>query len=95
MFQYLFEKDWHYTDFGILDRTHLAFFTRKSLQKTLERHGFRILQLKGINADVRFSRSGRSLAYLAMAYALVALTFGAFADVRHLQFAFQAAPDKS
>ncbi len=57
----------HNTDFGILDRTHLAFFTRKSLQQTLERQSFRILQLKCINADVRFSKSGRSLAYLAMA----------------------------
>ncbi len=94
MFQYLFERDWHYTDFGILDRTHMAFFTRKSLQKTLERHGFKILQLKGINTAFRFSNSGRTWAYLVMAYALVGLTFGAFADVRHLQFAFQATPEK-
>ena len=90
MFQYLFERDWHYTEFGILDRTHMAFFTQKSLKKTLERHGFDVLQLKGINTDVRFSRSLRTSVYLGMAYALVGVTFGYFSDIRHLQFAFQA-----
>ena len=32
---------WHYTDRGILDRTH--FFTRKTLEQTLERAGYRVV----------------------------------------------------
>ena len=95
MFEYLFEKDWHYTDYGILDRTHLAFFTEKSLRKTLERYGFDILTLNGINSWFRFSKTARTLTYLWAAYALVALSLGYFADIRHLQFAFQATPKKS
>jgi 2-polyprenyl-3-methyl-5-hydroxy-6-metoxy-1,4-benzoquinol methylase len=95
MLEYLLEKDWHYTDIGVLDRTHLAFFTAKSLHKTLERHGFRVLQLKGINSWYRFSNTPRTRAYLIMAYALVAVTLGYFADIRHLQFAFQAMPRKA
>ena len=92
MMQFLLEKDWHYTEFGVLDRTHVTFFTEKSLRKTLERHGFRVVALKGINTGVKFSNSARSSIYLGMAYALSAISFGYFSDILHLQFAFQATP---
>ena len=36
---------WRYTDRGILDSTHLRFFTRRTLGETLERAGYRILEL--------------------------------------------------
>lgn len=94
MFEYFLEKDWRYRDEGILDRTHLAFFTQKSLRRTLEEHGLEILRLEGINTDVRFSRSLRTRIYLIVAYFLVVMTFGYFSDIRHLQFAFQATPRK-
>jgi 2-polyprenyl-3-methyl-5-hydroxy-6-metoxy-1,4-benzoquinol methylase len=94
MFQYLFEKDWHYADYGVLDRTHIAFFTKKSLRRTLERHGLKVLRLEGINTDYRFSSSLRARTYLLAAHALAVVTLGYFSDIRHLQFAFQATPDK-
>lgn len=90
LFEYLLERDWRYADMGVLDRTHLAFFTRKSLRRTLEAHGFKVLQLRGINTDYRFSNSPKVRAYLIAAYALTAVTLGYFSDIRHLQFAFQA-----
>ena len=34
---------WQYTDRGILDRTHTHFFTRKTLEQTLERAGYHIV----------------------------------------------------
>lgn len=92
MFQYLAEKDWHYTDFGILDRTHMAFFTEKSLRKTLERASYDVIRMKGINAPTHFFGSGRDKIYLAAAYGLTALTLGYFRDILPLQFAFQAVP---
>jgi 2-polyprenyl-3-methyl-5-hydroxy-6-metoxy-1,4-benzoquinol methylase len=92
MFEYLFKKDWHYTDWGILDRTHLAFFTQKSLRRTLEEHGLKVLRLEGINTDFRYSQSICDRMYLIAAYILVIITFGYFSDIRHLQFAFQATP---
>jgi 2-polyprenyl-3-methyl-5-hydroxy-6-metoxy-1,4-benzoquinol methylase len=95
MFEYLLEKDWHYTDSGVLDRTHLTFFTQKSLRKVLERHGFKVLRLQGINSWYRFSRTARGRAYLIAAFALMVVTLGYFADIRHLQFAFQATPRKT
>ena len=36
---------WRYTERGILDRTHLHLFTRKTLVETLERAGYRIVEL--------------------------------------------------
>lgn len=45
----LFEKDWKYTDKGILDRTHLRFFTKKSMVRTFEEAGYEVISIEGIN----------------------------------------------
>lgn len=50
----LFKKDWPYEDAGVLDRTHLRFFTGKSLRRTFEEHGFTIESFAGINSPGRF-----------------------------------------
>jgi 2-polyprenyl-3-methyl-5-hydroxy-6-metoxy-1,4-benzoquinol methylase len=36
---------WHYTERGILDRTHVHLFTRKSLVAMLDRAGYRVVEL--------------------------------------------------
>ena len=36
---------WRYTDRGILDRTHFHLFTRATLVETLERAGYRVVEL--------------------------------------------------
>jgi 2-polyprenyl-3-methyl-5-hydroxy-6-metoxy-1,4-benzoquinol methylase len=36
---------WRYTDRGILDRSHTHLFTKKTLEQTLDRAGYRILEL--------------------------------------------------
>jgi len=36
---------WRYTERGILDRTHVRLFTRKTLVETLERAGYRVVEL--------------------------------------------------
>jgi 2-polyprenyl-3-methyl-5-hydroxy-6-metoxy-1,4-benzoquinol methylase len=90
MFELLLEKDWRYADSGILDRTHLAFFTEKSLRRTLRDAGFSIPVFARINKDVRFNKSSRTLIYLMFARILSAISFGYFSDIRYMQFAFQA-----
>ena len=45
----LFEMDWNYEDMGIRDRTHLRFFTKKSILRTFEEAGYQVLRIKGIN----------------------------------------------
>jgi 2-polyprenyl-3-methyl-5-hydroxy-6-metoxy-1,4-benzoquinol methylase len=36
---------WRYTERGILDRTHVHLFTRRTLVETVERAGYRVLEL--------------------------------------------------
>ena len=43
------EKDWKYKDTGILDITHLRFFTEKSIIRLLNENGFEIEKMLGIN----------------------------------------------
>jgi len=45
----LIHKDWKYVDCGILDITHLRFFTEKSIIRLLNENGFEIEMMKGIN----------------------------------------------
>jgi 2-polyprenyl-3-methyl-5-hydroxy-6-metoxy-1,4-benzoquinol methylase len=44
----LIKKDWEYKDSGILDRTHLRFFTEKSIKRTFIEHKFIIEEFCGI-----------------------------------------------
>jgi SAM-dependent methyltransferase len=45
----LVERDWRYADHGILDRTHLRFFTKRSIERTFRDGGYRIRSITGIN----------------------------------------------
>jgi SAM-dependent methyltransferase len=45
----LFAKDWRYTAKGILDDTHLRFFTTKSLRRTITEAGYEVVHITGIN----------------------------------------------
>ncbi|MGI5828252.1 MAG: class I SAM-dependent methyltransferase [Patescibacteria group bacterium] len=42
----IFDKDWTYRDRGILDKTHLRFFTLKTIQALLKNEGFSILEVR-------------------------------------------------
>jgi len=68
LLELLLRKDWRYRDAGILDRTHLRFFTRKSLCRTLQELGWQITTIQGINryGNRTFSPK-RFLSYLGQA----------------------------
>ncbi len=70
---------WEYTDEGILDRTHLRFFTRSSMLDMFEGCGFTVEQITGINPTG------------SLKFKLVnLLTLGQWADMKYLQFAIRA-----
>jgi len=94
LFNVLFVKDWEYMDWGILDRTHFRFFTEKSLRRSLSSAGFVVEELHGINGGIEFGWSKWQLAYSAFAVLSIALSFGYFSDIKHLQFAFRARPSR-
>jgi 2-polyprenyl-3-methyl-5-hydroxy-6-metoxy-1,4-benzoquinol methylase len=78
----VFRNDWEYKDFGILDRTHLRFFTQKSAARLLRNSGFDVEQIKGLNAP-------RLKAHYQMLFAAMPRSFN---DVRFPQFAIIARP---
>jgi hypothetical protein len=41
-------KDWKYEDSGILDRTHLKFFTQKSILRMFRESGYDVVSIQGI-----------------------------------------------
>lgn len=49
----LFRGDFIYRDDGVLDRTHLRFFTKRTMCSLLEDTGFDVKSIEGINQSVR------------------------------------------
>lgn len=75
-------KDWRYEDDGILDSTHLRFFTEKSLRRAFEQHGYRLEALKYLKIiKPRIHPPSR------LFYNLLILFLGK--DTRPLQFGFR------
>ena len=42
-------RDWKYQDWGVLDKTHLRFFTEKSIARLFDSAGYKIVTKKGTN----------------------------------------------
>lgn len=42
----VWKGQWHYDDTGILDRTHLRFFTKQSMRELFESTGYEVLQIE-------------------------------------------------
>ncbi len=47
----LAQGDWHYAKDGLLDITHLRFFTAETMQKMLEETGYRVLAVEGLRQN--------------------------------------------
>jgi len=89
LFGILIKKDWKYTDYGTLDRTHLRFFTDKSLRRLFSTHGFTIEKFYGINDVIFWGESLKVFVFSIVVSAIVLLSLGSYSDIRFLQFAFR------
>lgn len=79
---------WDYAEAGTLDRTHLRFFTRATIQDLFDHSGYRILTLAGINRfQVNDPGEERLWRYLKM---LQLLSLEALREMSYLQFAVVA-----
>lgn len=77
----LFEREWKYVDAGILDITHLRFFTEKSIIRLLNENEFEIKKMEGIN-PLRIRKMCSPI------YWLLRLILGS--DIKFLQFGIRA-----
>ena len=71
---------WHYQDQGVLDRTHLRFFTFKTGRELFEQCGFNVLRLEGIHGSP----------FTWKFNVLNTLMRGRLNDMHYMQFAIQA-----
>jgi 2-polyprenyl-3-methyl-5-hydroxy-6-metoxy-1,4-benzoquinol methylase len=82
-YDFVFNKNWDYTDNGIMDKTHYRFFTINSIRKMYEGLGYEIVSHEGINA----TRSIKPLLWNI-------ILLGAFGDIKYRQFATVATPKR-
>ena len=87
IYELLIKKDWQYRDAGILDRTHLRFFTNKSIKHTMQSAGFRVSKMHGINNAIRSqSKLKKIVQYLT--YLPMSIILGR--DILFMQFGLSA-----
>jgi SAM-dependent methyltransferase len=77
-------KEWRYKNSGVMDVTHLRFFTRRSIERTVRDLGYTVERCEGINPI-----PSRKF------YLLNALTFGAIRDTLYQQTALAASLPRS
>jgi 2-polyprenyl-3-methyl-5-hydroxy-6-metoxy-1,4-benzoquinol methylase len=80
--------EWNYTERGILDKTHLRFYTRKSIQQLFETAGLTIKTEKGINPYHSMEAVDEKLWWKYKV--LENIPLAGVRDMRYLQFAIVA-----
>ena len=75
-----------YEDEGVLDRTHLRLFTRRSAVNMFERQGYRVVSLAGVNGGFLRRRERWLTRLLSLA------SVGRLDDLRFMQYALVATP---
>jgi 2-polyprenyl-3-methyl-5-hydroxy-6-metoxy-1,4-benzoquinol methylase len=88
LWKLLINGEWNYTERGILDRTHLRFYTRKSIQNLISQSGLLLEQIDGINSYHSMEASDEKLwNYYRV---LQRIPSDSIHDMRYLQFAIVA-----
>jgi 2-polyprenyl-3-methyl-5-hydroxy-6-metoxy-1,4-benzoquinol methylase len=80
IFKLIFNKDWKYTEAGILDNTHFRFFTKKSIIRMHKDCGLSIQKIKGVNRT-------KSFLYFPFAILFNILTLFSQTDMFFMQYA--------
>lgn len=88
LYELIVKKEWQYRPNGILDETHLRFFTKKSLIRTLIEADYTIDFLAGIN----FNKPNTTP---TPKYAKRIIRLLAGKESRYIQFCFRAHPNEN
>lgn len=79
IYKLLVNKDFKYEDSGTLDKTHLRFFTLKSIRRMFDESGYEIINIAGINPSLHVSFR-----------ILNAISFNSLSDMKYYQYAVVA-----
>jgi 2-polyprenyl-3-methyl-5-hydroxy-6-metoxy-1,4-benzoquinol methylase len=86
LYELVVKGNWDYKDHGTLDKSHLRFFTYKSIGRMFSQLGYELLTIEGLETE-----HNRKTAALKILTAL----FFTFKDIRYYQFACVAKPAPS
>jgi len=89
LFDLVVRRDWRYAPDGVLDHTHLRFFTRKSLTRCMDECGYEIEAFAGLCS---LFRAGASRKKALACAALIGATLGHAWDTQYLQFGLLVRP---
>lgn len=81
LYDLVIKKEFEYKEYGVMDKTHLRFFTYKSMQKMFEQAGLKISDFVGINPT-----PSKKMKLINLA------TFGFFRDCKFQQFVIISKP---
>lgn len=81
LYELFIKKDWEYKDAGILDSTHLRFFTQKSMKRMFEEADYNLIKQEGINKIISWKFQLFNI-----------LTMGIFNDTKYMQYCCVLAP---
>ncbi len=82
LMELIFKKDWKYKESGIQDKTHLRFFTKKSIRRMFEDCGYKVDIIKGINGVSPY----------CLTSFLNIISLNSIEDIKYKQFAIVASP---
>lgn len=91
LFEIVMARDFEYQDQGVLDRTHLRFFTFRSMERALKRANFKIERYEGINDYFELNDFSKlEIARWLFGLTLQIATLGRHRDIRYVQIGFRA-----
>lgn len=81
IYKILRNLDWRYENAGIMDKTHLRFFTKKSMVRMFESSGYKVDLIQGLNPE--FGRKFKVLNFIAG---------GRIEEMKYVQMVVKASP---
>ena len=94
LYNLLVKRDWKYGEIGVLDSTHLRFFTERSIKREMLEKDYIIEVFKGINPFGYSTNMFKRITKKILWGGLFLFTFGTFKDTRYCQFGFRIKPKK-
>ncbi len=87
VYHIIIKKDFKYEGAGIFDKTHLRFFTKKSIERMFLQAGYKFTTIEGINSIKEINKSGYrnfNLLNTILLKSISDMEFQQFAVVAHL-----------
>lgn len=90
LFEIFFLKDFRYRDSDIFDKTHLRFFTKTSIKRSISSANLHIEKLEGINSFILKRKRPIDICISIIICIAILLSLFYFTDIKFMQYGFRA-----